>query len=88
MMTSRTKNDEIELLRAKTDILNPSITADWAKKQLRWVPSEKDGFALGAIIGIPHPGGTIGIELMETGERQRVSSDECQKPNPPKFEKC
>ncbi|EGT54268.1 CBN-NMY-2 protein [Caenorhabditis brenneri] len=88
MMASRTKNDEIDLLRAKTDILNPSITADWAKKQLRWVPSEKDGFALGAIIGSPHPDGTIDIELMETGERQRVSSDECQKPNPPKFEKC
>ncbi|EGT50633.1 hypothetical protein CAEBREN_01678 [Caenorhabditis brenneri] len=87
-MASRTKNDEIDLLRAKTDILNPSITADWAKKQLRWVPSEKDGFALGAIIGSPHPDGTIDIELMETGERQRVSSDECQKPNPPKFEKC
>ncbi|UMM12122.1 hypothetical protein L5515_001062 [Caenorhabditis briggsae] len=53
-----------------------------------WVPSEKDGFALGAVIGNPHPDGTIDIELMETGERQRVSSDDCQKPNPPKYEKC
>ncbi|EGT42311.1 hypothetical protein CAEBREN_04060 [Caenorhabditis brenneri] len=70
MMASRTKNDEIDLLR----------------KQLRWVPSEKDGFALGAIIGSPYPDGTIGIELMETGERQCASSDQCQKPNPPKCE--
>ncbi|CAP28112.2 Protein CBR-NMY-2 [Caenorhabditis briggsae] len=88
MMTSRAKNDEIDLLRAKTDYLNPSISADWAKKKLMWVPSEKDGFALGAVIGNPHPDGTIDIELMETGERQRVSSDDCQKPNPPKYEKC
>ncbi|PIC50791.1 hypothetical protein B9Z55_001555 [Caenorhabditis nigoni] len=88
MMSSRAKNDEIDLLRAKTDYLNPSISADWAKKKLMWVPSEKDGFALGAVIGNPHPDGTIDIELMETGERQRVSSDDCQKPNPPKYEKC
>lgn len=52
------------------------------------MPSEKDGFALGAIVGSPHSDGTIDIELMETGERQRVSSDDCQKPNPPKYDKC
>lgn len=87
-MTSRTKNDEIDQLRAKTDFLNPSISADWANKKLIWVPSEKDGFALGAITGNPHSDGTIDVELMESGEKQRVSSDDCQKPNPPKYEKC
>lgn len=78
----------ISNFQAKTDFLNPSISADWAKKKLMWVPSEKDGFALGAVIGEPHADGTIDIELMETGERQRVSSDDCQKPNPPKYDKC
>lgn len=87
-MTSRTKNDEIDQLRAKTDFLNPSISADWAKKKMMWVPNEKDGFALGAIIGNPHPDGSVDIEMMETGERQRVSLDDCQKPNPPKYDKC
>nr|AAC47238.1 non-muscle myosin heavy chain II [Caenorhabditis elegans] len=88
MTSSRQKDDEIDQLRAKTDFLNPSISADWAKKKLMWVPSEKDGFALGAVIGEPHADGTIDIELMETGERQRVSSDDYQKPNPPKYDKC
>uniref|UniRef100_A0A1I7T443 Myosin motor domain-containing protein n=1 Tax=Caenorhabditis tropicalis TaxID=1561998 RepID=A0A1I7T443_9PELO len=78
----------IILFQAKTDFLNPSISVDWAKKKMMWVPSEKDGFALGAVIGSPHPDGTIDIELMETGERQRVSTDDCQKMNPPKFDKC
>ncbi|CAI2312949.1 unnamed protein product [Caenorhabditis sp. 36 PRJEB53466] len=86
MMTSR--NDEIDQLRAKTDFLNPSISADWAKKKLMWVPNEKDGFSLGAVIGNEHSDGSVDIELLETGERQRVSMDDCQKPNPPKYDKC
>ncbi|CAB3408223.1 unnamed protein product [Caenorhabditis bovis] len=88
MTTQPPNNVELDLLRAKTDYLNPALTADWAKKKLFWVPSEKDGFALASALGNPHPDGTIDVELLETGERQRVSTDDCQKPNPPKYDKC
>ncbi|CAD6199075.1 unnamed protein product [Caenorhabditis auriculariae] len=82
------RNEEIDLLRARTDYHNPSLHADWARKRLVWIPSEKDGFALAAVVGDQHSDGTFDVELQETGERQRVSADDCQKPNPPKYEKC
>ncbi|CAI5438856.1 unnamed protein product [Caenorhabditis angaria] len=88
MMSSRTNNDEIDQLRAKADFMNPSLSAEWSRKKLVWVPSEKDGFALASVNGEAGSDGSIDVELMETGERQRVSTDDCQKPNPPKYDKC
>ncbi|KAK6048505.1 myosin SH3-like domain protein [Cooperia oncophora] len=57
-------------------------------KTLVWVPHEKDGFALSFIISEADNEGCVLVELLDTHERQRVSRDDYQKVNPPRFDKC
>uniref|UniRef100_A0A914YEA6 Myosin heavy chain n=1 Tax=Panagrolaimus superbus TaxID=310955 RepID=A0A914YEA6_9BILA len=73
------------LMVKKATLHDPVLQADWAKKNLIWVPHEKEGFVAGSIV--QEDGERTTVEIVETGTRMEVSKDDCQKMNPPKFEK-
>lgn len=54
--------------------------------QLIWVPHEREGFVSASIIE-EKPDGTYKVQIVETGQNMEYSQDECQKANPPKFDK-
>ncbi|XP_069053297.1 myosin-9 isoform X1 [Lepisosteus oculatus] len=66
-------------------INNPLAQADWAAKKLVWVPSERHGFEAGSVK--EEHGEEAVVELAESGKKVRVSKDDIQKMNPPKFSK-
>uniref|UniRef100_A0A0N5CAX5 Myosin heavy chain n=1 Tax=Strongyloides papillosus TaxID=174720 RepID=A0A0N5CAX5_STREA len=76
----------LSYLRVTRDTINdPSMQAEWAKKRLVWVPHEKEGFVVGSIIEDRQ--NDIVVEILDTGRRVTLSKDDCQKMNPPKFDK-
>ena len=76
----------LQCLMVKRAALNdPVLQADWTKKNLLWVPHEREGFVAGSVI--ENKGDLAVVELVESGQRIQVSMDDCQKMNPPKFDK-
>lgn len=73
------------LMVKRATIADPSMQAEWAKKRLIWVPHDREGFVAGSII--EDNGDHITVEIIESGQRLKVSMDDCQKMNPPKFDK-
>ncbi|KAK6027880.1 myosin head [Ostertagia ostertagi] len=83
------KETELDVLKASHNELAGRIKAAEAHgKTLVWVPHEKDGFALSFIISEADHEGYVQVELLDSHERQRVSRDDYQKVNPPRFDKC
>ncbi|KAK5976702.1 Myosin head, partial [Trichostrongylus colubriformis] len=83
------KENELDALKASHNELAGRIKAAEAHgKTLVWVPHEKDGFALSFIVNEPDNEGYVLVELLDSHERQRVSRDDYQKVNPPRFDKC
>uniref|UniRef100_A0A0N4ZTS6 Myosin heavy chain n=1 Tax=Parastrongyloides trichosuri TaxID=131310 RepID=A0A0N4ZTS6_PARTI len=83
---AQTMESSLSVLRVKRDALNdPSMQAEWSKKRLVWVPHEKEGFVVGSII--EDRSNDIEVEILDTGKRITLSKDDCQKMNPPKFDK-
>uniref|UniRef100_A0A0N4W241 Myosin motor domain-containing protein n=1 Tax=Haemonchus placei TaxID=6290 RepID=A0A0N4W241_HAEPC len=83
------KETELDVLKASHNELAGRIKAAEAHgKTLVWVPHEKDGFVLSFIIDEPDNEGYVQVELLDSHERQRVSRDDYQKVNPPRFDKC
>uniref|UniRef100_A0A915D245 Myosin heavy chain n=1 Tax=Ditylenchus dipsaci TaxID=166011 RepID=A0A915D245_9BILA len=81
-------NTDLEYLKVKVpSISDPSMQAEWAKKRLVWVPNEKEGFVAASIKEEVPGSETYVVELVETGQRMKVSKDDCQKMNPPRFDK-
>ncbi|VDP06279.1 unnamed protein product [Soboliphyme baturini] len=64
---------------------DPSYQAAWTMKRLVWVPDETLGF-VAASIREEHAD-ELTVELLDTGRIQKVSKDDIQKMNPPKFDK-
>uniref|UniRef100_A0A6F7P0X3 Myosin-11 n=1 Tax=Haemonchus contortus TaxID=6289 RepID=A0A6F7P0X3_HAECO len=83
------KETELDVLKASHNELAGRIKAAEAHgKTLVWVPHEKDGFVLSFLINEPDNEGYVQVELLDSHERQRVSRDDYQKVNPPRFDKC
>lgn len=61
------------------------MQAEWAQKRQVWVPHEKEGFVAAQIK--QDNGETVIVEIVETGQQIKLSKDDCQKMNPPKFDK-
>uniref|UniRef100_A0AC34QBV6 Myosin heavy chain n=2 Tax=Panagrolaimus sp. JU765 TaxID=591449 RepID=A0AC34QBV6_9BILA len=66
-------------------IYDPTKHADWSKKNLLWIPHEKEGFVAGSVLKTQDDCAIV--ELCESGQQVQVSLDDCQKMNPPKFDK-
>ncbi|CAD5230543.1 unnamed protein product [Bursaphelenchus okinawaensis] len=85
------ENDEpstsdLEYLMVKRSaIADPSILAEWSQKHQIWVPHERDGFIAASVK--EDQGETVIVEVIETGQKMKLSKDDCQKMNPPKFDK-
>ncbi|KAK3091423.1 hypothetical protein FSP39_019778 [Pinctada imbricata] len=69
----------------RNKINDPMVQAEWASKKLIWIPHEVHGFCA-ASIKSDH-GEELEVEVEESGKRFRVHRDDCQKMNPPKFNK-
>ncbi|VDO70355.1 unnamed protein product [Heligmosomoides polygyrus] len=69
-------------------VVNPTLAAQANGRTLVWVPHERDAFVLAFIVNEPDHEGFVDVELLDTHERQRVSRDDYQKVNPPRFDKC
>ncbi|KAK6734342.1 hypothetical protein RB195_017866 [Necator americanus] len=81
--------DELDILKVTKEGLSSRIKAAQANgRTLVWVPHEKDGFVLAFIINEPDSEGCVEVELLDSHERHRVSRDDYQKVNPPRFDKC
>lgn len=77
---------ELQYLAVDRNKINdPMVQAEWASKKLIWIPHEIHGFCA-ASIASDH-GDEIEVTVEETGKRVRVHRDDCQKMNPPKFNK-
>lgn len=77
---------ELQYLAVDRNKINdPMVQAEWASKKLIWIPHEIHGFCA-ASIASDH-GDEIEVMVEETGKRVRVHRDDCQKMNPPKFNK-
>ncbi|KAG1930685.1 myosin-10 [Pimephales promelas] len=79
-------SDAEKFLYANRNPINdPLAQADWSSKKLVWVPSEKLGFEAGSIK--EETGDECLVELADSGKKIKVSKDDIQKMNPPKFSK-
>ncbi|ROL41705.1 Myosin-9 [Anabarilius grahami] len=79
-------SDAEKFLYADRNTINdPLAQADWASKKLVWVPSEKLGFEAGSVK--EETGDECLVELADSGRKIKVSKDDIQKMNPPKFGK-
>lgn len=78
--------EDLKYLRVEKSAVNdPSIQAEWSKKRLIWVPHETQGFVLGSIK--EEKDDELIVEIAETNKRHKISKDDAQKTNPPKFDK-
>uniref|UniRef100_A0A0K0G4P8 Myosin heavy chain n=1 Tax=Strongyloides venezuelensis TaxID=75913 RepID=A0A0K0G4P8_STRVS len=85
-VTSNSMEQNLKCLRVQRDAVHdPSMQAEWAKKRLVWVPHEKEGFVAGSIV--EDHGDDVIVEILETNKKIRLSKDDYQKMNPPKFDK-
>ena len=69
----------------KMRIVDPALQAEWAKKRLIWVPHETEGFVKASIQ--KEDAETYTVELCDNGNQLKLNKDDCQKMNPPKFDK-
>ncbi|XP_048764232.1 myosin heavy chain, non-muscle isoform X2 [Ostrea edulis] len=77
---------ELQYLAVDRNKINdPMVQAEWASKKLIWIPHEMHGFCAACIVS--DHGDEIEVVVEETGKRVRVHRDDCQKMNPPKFNK-
>ncbi|KAH7730716.1 myosin-9 [Aphelenchoides avenae] len=84
--TGSSQTPDLQYLMVKRATLaDPSMQAEWSKKRLVWVPHEREGFVAASVK--EDDGETCTVEIVETGQRVKYSKDECQKMNPPKFDK-
>uniref|UniRef100_A0A0N5A3F0 Myosin motor domain-containing protein n=1 Tax=Parastrongyloides trichosuri TaxID=131310 RepID=A0A0N5A3F0_PARTI len=84
--TSNNMEQNLKYLRVQRDaVQDPSMQAEWARKRLVWVPHEKEGFVAGSIL--EDHGDDVVVEILETNKQIRLSKDDYQKMNPPKFDK-
>ncbi|KIH66890.1 myosin SH3-like domain protein [Ancylostoma duodenale] len=90
MSRSVTPNsNDLDILKVRKNDLSSRVKAAEANgRMLVWVPHERDGFALSFIVNEPDNEGCVEVELLDSHERQRVSRDDYQKVNPPRFDKC
>lgn len=80
-------DDDLSHLSVKKAAFNdPTEQAEWSKKRLTWVPHEREGF-VSASIQNEDDSGMVTVQVAETGQIMQISKDDCQKMNPPKFEK-
>uniref|UniRef100_A0A183BXB8 Myosin motor domain-containing protein n=1 Tax=Globodera pallida TaxID=36090 RepID=A0A183BXB8_GLOPA len=73
------------LMVKRTSITDPALQAEWASKRLIWVPHETEGFVKASIVR--DDAETYTVELCENGQQMKLSKDDCEKMNPPKFDK-
>ena len=64
---------------------DPASQAEWTQKRLVWIPHAEHGFVAAGIKG--EVGDEVEVEIADTGKRVRVTKDDIQKMNPPKFNK-
>ncbi|CAD5216368.1 unnamed protein product [Bursaphelenchus okinawaensis] len=73
------------LIVKRTAVADPTMQAEWAQKRQVWVPHEREGFVAAQIK--EDNGEMYVVEVVETGQQMKLSKDDCQKMNPPKFDK-
>ncbi|CAF4712078.1 unnamed protein product [Rotaria sp. Silwood2] len=81
---------EMKYLRSTDANSNDSITDvttanEWAANKFVWVPDKQEGFVYGQICEEQNDGQLI-VDL-ENGKQIRISRDDIQHTNPPKFSK-
>lgn len=80
-------DDDLTYLTVRKAAFNdPTEQAEWSKKRLIWVPHEREGF-VAASIQNEDERGMMTVQVNETGQILQLSKDDCQKMNPPKFDK-
>ena len=57
------------LVVQRADVSDPTVQADWSKKKLVWVPSDKEGFVVGSIK--QERGEEAVVEIAETAKQVR-----------------
>ncbi|XP_056017371.1 myosin-11-like [Ostrea edulis] len=78
-------SEEMKYLVVNRKEIVPSVQSDWASKKLIWVPHDVLSFCAAGIIG--EEGDYLTVLLEESGKKVKVARDECQKMNPPKYNK-
>jgi hypothetical protein len=69
----------------RSAVIDSNMQAEWSMKRLVWVPHEIEGFMKASII--EDHSETVLVEYVDTGVRHKLSKDDCQKMNPPKYDK-
>ncbi|PAV89637.1 hypothetical protein WR25_16678 isoform E [Diploscapter pachys] len=77
---------DLQCLQVQRSALTDSAAADeWASKKLCYVPDPNEGFLLGSIKS--ETDDEVVVELLGSGKQVRLSKDDVQKANPPKFDR-
>ncbi|KAI6229370.1 hypothetical protein M3Y95_00524000 [Aphelenchoides besseyi] len=86
--TASSSNDTPDLKNLvvkRSAVADPTLQAEWSQKKLVWVPHEREGFVAASIKSEAE--GMVTVEIVETGQQVKLSKDDCQMMNPPKFDK-
>ncbi|KAI6232049.1 hypothetical protein M3Y95_00445800 [Aphelenchoides besseyi] len=73
------------LVVKRSAVADPTLQAEWSQKKLVWIPHEREGFVAASIKSETE--GMVTVEIVETGQQVKLSKDDCQMMNPPKFDK-
>ena len=84
-MADKTDPDLKYLVVDRNAFNDPTKQAEWTQKRLVWVPHQVQGFVSASVK--KDRGDEVEVEFTETGKGVRVSKDDIQKMNPPKFDK-
>uniref|UniRef100_A0A1I8HGS0 Paramyosin n=1 Tax=Macrostomum lignano TaxID=282301 RepID=A0A1I8HGS0_9PLAT len=76
----------LEVSGTNSIISDPSLEQEWVAKKLVWIPHETQGF-VSASVRQEEGDDVVIVEVSDTGETRKVSKDDIQKMNPPKFTK-
>ena len=78
-------SEDLKFLTVDQASINDALVqAEWASKKLMWIPHPDTGFIPGSIKSVE--GELANVELQD-GTKKKISKDDIQKMNPPKFEK-
>ena len=78
-------SEDLKFLTVDRASINDALVqAEWASKKLVWIPHPDAGFIPGSIKS--EEGESANVELQD-GTKKKISKDDIQKMNPPKFEK-
>lgn len=85
-------DDSLRLLRPADQpsrlISDVALQSEWTGKRYIWVPHCSEGFVLGQIVSPDSdPHDMLTVKINDTDERMKISKEDCQKANPPKFSK-